>query len=231
MEVERQEETRLSIVDAVAQSVIKLDAKPALYTVLDHQPTVDLQAVGFRPLACPNCGWDLPVRPDDIIFICSSCNRAWQIYGSDLYEVSCQVAEVPSDEQPEEVKYLPFWVLRAERDKNSSFQYFLPAFRYRRLKLLADLTRNLSRRQPSYSVLQGKKPAVYGCYYDQEDAVRLAQFIYAGLTLKHSQNLKAWQEDKFSEADATLTWFPFKRKGHYLLDPFTGLYPLQSSLL
>ena len=72
----------ISIIDAVSKAIIKTDAPKALYNVLDQEIKVDPEVAGFRPLVCPNCGWDLPVRPDDCIFFCSSCNKAWQISGS-----------------------------------------------------------------------------------------------------------------------------------------------------
>jgi hypothetical protein len=224
VELKSHVENRLTIVDAVSETVTKLDATPSLYTVLDREQRSDPQpqVIGFRPLVCPNCGWDLPFKPDEILFFCSSCSRAWQIQATQLSEVPYEIAERPSTGKEEPLKYLPFWVIQAEID-NRPFRFFLPAFRYRRLKFLSDLAMNFSRRQPHYSLLKDEMPDVHGCYYDQEDAVMLAQFIYAGFSSKQVVGMTALRENKFSLGHATLTWFPFKPEGNFLLDLFTGL--------
>lgn len=230
VEVESQGENRLTILDAVAATVIQLDAPMSVYTILDCKPTSDPLVAGFRPLACPNCGWDLPLRPDDVIFFCSSCDRAWQIWGSQLSEVSYQIVDGPRREKGKTARYLPFWVLQAEVGDRPS-RFFLPGFRYRRLKFLSDLAIHLSRRQPSYELSSGKISEVHGCYYDQDDAAMLAQFIYAGLISGSLGAIRALQENRFSVASTTLVWLPFKVEGGYLIDPFLGQYLPQSLLL
>jgi len=223
--------TLLAIIDAVSQSVITLDANPSLYRDLDQQLESDPQVIGFRPLTCPNCGWDLPIIPDNVIFFCSSCEKSWQILGNCLYEVSYQIAEVTNPKKQKRVRYLPFWVLETERDENRPFRFFIPAFHYRRLRCLSDLAARISRAQPSYSVLTEKLPEVHGCYYDQEDAVMMAQFSQVGLAPRPLETIKALQEDNFSMTGATLTWFPYEIKGDYLIDPFTGHRLSQNLLL
>lgn len=232
VEVERASKSLLAILDAVSRSVIKLDAGPELYSVLDHEAREDPPVIGFRPLMCPNCGWDLPVRPEDVIFVCSSCNRVWQILGNNLGGVTCQVAGSPKTRRQDRVKYLPFWVLKSEKmDEKLPSQFFLPAFRYRRLKYLSDLARTISLMQPSYSLLEGERPELYGCYYDQDDAVMLAQFTRASLIPRNLEGIKALQKDEFTLTGATLTWFPFEIHGNSLVDPFTGLHLPQNLLL
>lgn len=230
VEVEAQGENRLTILDAVAATVIQPDAPPSLYAILDSKPTSDPLVAGFRPLACPNCGWDLPLRPDDVIFFCSSCDRAWQIRGFQLLEVPYQIAEGPSVESGKAVKYLALWVLQAEMDQRP-LRFFLPAFRYRRLKFLSELAIHLSRKQPSYRLTSARDPEVHGCYYDQDDAVLLAQFTYAGLMSASLGAIKALQENRFSVASTTLLWLPFKVEGGYLIDPFLGQHFPQGLLL
>jgi hypothetical protein len=220
VEVECQGKQRLTIIDAVVDSVVTLDAAPALYTVLNRGPSADPQIIGFRPLVCPNCGWDLPLRPDDFIFFCSSCNRVWQITGQELAEVSYQVAEQPWVGTQDSLQYLPFWVLQ-EGSGHGFQRFFVPAFRYRRLKLLNDLAMNMSRRQPAYSVTNSATPELQGCYYDQEDAMRLAQFASAGLRAKNPEELRTMQDEQLPISGATLTWFPFADQGYSLVEPFT----------
>jgi len=222
VELKQGDKNLLAIIDAVSQSVITLDATPSLYKTLDQEVSTDPQVIGFRPLTCPNCGWDLPILPDNVIFFCSTCEKTWQILGSILYEVSYRIAKVTNSEKHKELKYLPFWVLETDTDESGPSKLFLPAFRYRQLKFLSDLAIRISRQQPSYSVLTEKLPEVRGCYYDQEDAVMLAQFSQVGLAPRPLEKISALQQEDFSMTDATLTWFPYEINGNYLIDPFTG---------
>jgi len=231
MGLKRDGKTLLAIIDAVSQSVITLDANPSLYRVLDQQLESDPPVIGFRPLTCPNCGWDLPIRPDNVIFFCSSCEKSWQILGNCLYEVSYRIAKTANAENHKQLKYLPFWVLETKTDENGPAKLFLPAFRYRQLKFLSDLAIRISRQQPSYTVLTEKLPEVEGCYYDQEDAVMLAQFSQVGMAPRPLEKIKALQEDNYSMTDATLTWFPYEINGIYLIDPFTGHRLMRNLLL
>jgi len=38
---------------------------PSIYSILNQAQQSESTIVGFRPLCCPNCGWDLPLRPDE----------------------------------------------------------------------------------------------------------------------------------------------------------------------
>jgi hypothetical protein len=79
--------------------------------------------------------------------------------------------------------------------------------------------------------LNGEKPPVYGCYYDQEDAETFAKFIHLSLKSERLGKQKAFQEDKLSITEANLTWFPFEVQGQSLTDPVTGLSLFQNLLL
>jgi DNA-directed RNA polymerase subunit RPC12/RpoP len=222
IEMERGEERIAAIVDGVSQSVAKPDAATSIYSVLNKPPRSESQTVGFRPLACPNCGWDLPLRPDDVIFFCSSCSRAWQIYGSELTEVPYQTVQV--DDMEGHLKYLPFWVLIAKAGAEAS-TFYIPAFRFRRLKMLADLAANITRKKPDYAVCSDEKQEpkeMQGCFYDTEDAFLLAQFVQAGIKSQNADEMKKFNKDDLILQGATLTWIPFKVNGCSLVDPFTG---------
>jgi LSD1 subclass zinc finger protein len=206
----------LAVVDAVADTAVALDAPAALAARLAAAAAPDVRVAGLRPLLCPNCGWELPVRPDDVIFACETCERAWQIHGAELCQVPFEVAEVPGTRSPAAV-HLPFWVL----DTEAGGRMFSPAFRFRRLKYLSDLARNFARTPPAYGPLLGPRPPLVGCHYDVEDAILLARFTRAGLDPG---------APAFTVRGATLTWFPFRREQRALRDPFTGL-PLPEHLL
>ena len=99
--------------------------------------------------------------------------------------------------------------------------FFIPAFRYRRLKVLADLARDMSRQERSYTAARGKQPHLHGCYYDRDDALGLAEVAYPGLTRSPEQALEKLQEEPLSFSSATLTWLPFQSEGRWLRDPFS----------
>jgi len=225
VETEHRDKNLISVVDAVSRTVIKPDADPSLKALLESKAESGQNVAGFRPLLCPNCGWDLPVRPDDAVFICSSCNKGWQIYGNLLNEIDYRIGGLKNGGIQANARYLPFWVVETEKNGNP-FKFFLPAFRYRRLKFLADLAVNISRKQPEYTISDNKKNEILsgrfeGCYYDQEDAALLACFVNAGLELKKS-NAK-FASETLQIKSAVLTWFPFAINGSSLVDPFTGM--------
>ncbi len=230
VETERAGKRALTVVDAVSEAVLKLDAPATLSQVLEQAETLPGHAVGFRPLVCPNCGWNLPARPDDVIFVCSTCSRAWQIYRDLLYEVTYQIADVPSANGAAPPTYLPFWRMTVAAGDEAPRGLTVPAFRYRRLKVLKDLATALSTVAPAITPRTGPAPALHGCYYDQEDAVLLAKVAYIGLSRTPEAAAETCQERRFHVQDIMLTWLPFQRQGGSLLAPFTG-QPLSPQLL
>jgi DNA-directed RNA polymerase subunit RPC12/RpoP len=231
VEVEGAGQPALTIVDAVASKVMTRDASCSLQSVVSRQATSAPQIIGFRPLMCPNCGWDLPLRTDDTVFFCTSCESAWQLSGSELRTVTYQVARIPTLDSQTTLTYLPFWVLQPKAICRHFASYFLPAFRYRRLKVIADLACKWTRKQPHYEVLTGPKPPLQSCFYTQGDAVKLAHFIHVGLTTARPQKGLRAASSQLSFARAILTWFPFMVRGRYLIDPFTGLDLQRSAVL
>jgi DNA-directed RNA polymerase subunit RPC12/RpoP len=222
VETEQSGKRAFTVVDAVSETVLNVDAPTSLSQALERSEPQQGHGVGFRPLVCPNCGWDLPVRPDDVIFVCSSCSRAWQIYRDLLYEVIYQIAEVPETTGAAPPTYLPFWRMTVDVGDDGPRQLTVPAFRYRRLKVLKDLATALSTVAPTITPLTGPTPALHGCYYDQEDAVLLAQVAYIGLSRTPEASAKTLQERRFHVQDIILTWLPFQRHGTSLAAPFTG---------
>ncbi len=207
--------SRLAVVDAVAETVATLDAGPSLLARLEREPAADPAVVGFRPLVCPNCGWDLALRPDDVVFSCRQCDRAWQIAGEDVVAVESAVADLPQMRARPAVTYLPCWVLDTDAAGLTPSRFFSPAFRFQRLRFVSDLARRLSAAQPSYAPLVGPRPELHGGHYDVEDAILLARFVQIGVAGAGA--------GAFGVRHATLTWFPFSVERNELIDPFTGL--------
>ena len=115
VELARDGERWLTVVDAVAESVVQPRAPLSLREALERPATDEARTVGLRPLVCPNCGGALPVEPDDVIFFCGSCHRAWQIHGVELGDMPHEIADVrPDAASPGPAAgaiYLPFWQL------------------------------------------------------------------------------------------------------------------------
>lgn len=220
----------LTVVDAVAESMVQPRAPIALHDALTRSTTDETRTVGLRPLVCPNCGWALPLEPEDVIFFCSSCQRAWQIHGIDLTEMSYEIAEVASLPGPVSARvYLPFWQLEPAAGAPTG-RACVPAFRCRRLKLLNDLATRFTTQAPVYQRSTAERPAAHGCFYDAEDAVLLARFVAAGRGKTPDAVKAAATTDEPAFTAARLTWIPFKRENQSLIDPFSGL-ALQEALL
>lgn len=219
----------LTIVDAVSRAVVKADADPSLSSALSRELDAEPRVIGFRPVTCPNCGWDLPLRPDDSVFPCGSCHRAWQIHGQDLIDTAYVVAKVPAGAGPGPVRYLPFWSFDADVFEHGRFLF--PAFRYRRLRLLIDLALRINRLRPSYSLTPERGPELSGCFYDQEDAATLARFSAACLDAARPGDLRTFNKSAFSIGNAVLTYLPFTVRGAYLHSPFGGISMAANLLL
>jgi LSD1 subclass zinc finger protein len=209
VELQHRGEGWLALVDGVMERLAQARAPLSLRTALDVRPAGDQPTAGFRPLVCPNCGWDLPVSAEDVVFFCASCEKAWQLRGTEMTEMPHEVAAVAGVGN---AAYLPFWRFDAGA--------CVPAFRYRRLKALADLATRFAAKPPRWERWTGPRPPMRGCFYDADDAALLAQFIAAG----------AGSTSVDGAGRAALVWLPFKRQSGSLVDPFTGM-GLQESLL
>lgn len=189
---------------------------------------LNLETIGFQPLVCPECGRDLPVRPDDAIFFCSSCEKCFQISGSELIPLSYEVARFKSEsEHPNGdsgLCYMPFWVLRPPSERRL---LRIPAFRVRRLKVLVDLAGRHSNGTGPFAKRDGPLPSLHPCYYDQQDAIHLAKLKYPdGGSIDPQASRSSGSPDS-----ATLTWLPFNRGPQSLQDPVTGREFNQSLLV
>lgn len=222
----------LTVVDGVAESIVQPRAPVSLREALERPAIDEPPTVGLRPLVCPNCGWALPLQPEDVILFCGSCHRAWQIHGVELADVPHEIADMrPDAAEPGPLAgaiYLPFWQIEAAGAADVPLAW-VPAFRYRRLKTLHDLAARLTAKPPVYRPWTGERPAVRGCFYDAEDAALLARFAAAGRQ-RTPGGVKAAAEAEPAFAGARLTWIPFTRDSRSLRDPATG-FALQETLL
>ncbi|MGH7806286.1 MAG: hypothetical protein ACREQJ_18200, partial [Candidatus Binatia bacterium] len=111
----------------------------------------------FRPLLCPSCGWELPLRPDDCVLCCPSCRRAWEIDGANLVETPTLVTEAVDDRRGPR-RHLPFW----SAPSRDGAAHLVPAFRFRRLKSVVDLTESYARKPPATKMAGAETPELAG---------------------------------------------------------------------
>lgn len=232
VEAEQHGKISLALVDAISQSIYTLDAEPALYQILDQSLRTDLHTVGFRPLVCPNCGWDLPLQAEAIAFPCGSCGKMWLLDKADLIETVSEVATLAQHERHPSNHYLPFWKVQTSLPESPAFSFVLPAFRYRRLKLLVDLAAHLSRIRPTCAVSEtagekGEKEEICytslaACFYDPDDAIRMVHFICSGMAAQSWYGAPLPVEEPFSTRQISLLWLPYWKQGAALNDPLTG---------
>jgi len=211
-----------AVIDGVAGGVARLDAPAAIKEALDGKPESEPDSITFRPLACPNCGWDLPLRPDDAVFYCRSCDRTFEIRGHDLRPVPHEIAAIPEATSAGNVRHLPFWVLSDPERAGHPARFFVPAFRFRRLKSLVDLARDMSGEDRAYRRRAGDSPDLAGCYYDRDDANALADAAYPGLAPDPLAGIAELDRAPLRFRTRVLTWIPFHRERRSLRDPFTG---------
>lgn len=206
---------RVAIVDAVASSIVRDDADPAEVDALSAGKRRRTRTVGFRPLVCPNCGWDLPFRADDLLFQCTSCERAWLTRGDRLERVSFSVA----DHAASASRYLPVWRLGGGEGPC----VYAPAFRCRRLKAVFDLGARLTRRAVRHVAADSIPQGLLGCALDELDARALGRFIASGINEEASRGAaRVPLPDSLTTVPAELIWLPFESDGYALRDLETG---------
>jgi DNA-directed RNA polymerase subunit RPC12/RpoP len=209
----------LVIVDGVSGGVVRDDAPLSLYAALNSGGSIHGDIARFRPLACPNCGWDLPVEPENSIFFCGSCDRSWILEKEKLLRIQHEVADFPAEKKAQTRTYLPFWSCEIVR-AGAPARCLVPAFRYRQLKHLQMLSTRLLRTPQPHTRASEHSGRMAGGFYDPEDAVKLARFTGAGLAAADGQRIDRGFE--LPVGAPKLVWVPFRTQGNYLFDPWFG---------
>jgi predicted RNA-binding Zn-ribbon protein involved in translation (DUF1610 family) len=218
-----------TVVDAVSNAVVDRNVDGAILERLGKPASGDPNVIGFRPLVCPNCGWDLPVTPEHVIFYCGSCARAWRIAGSELLEISHGFAAAPAKKQ--EVEHLPFWSLRAVVGDDDPRSFLAPAFRYRRARSLVELTAALSRVASSLAKGSSRPPRAHGGFFDEADAAALALLAHAGASPRTFTRAERYRHESLRVESAELVWLPFVNEAYSLRDVICGTTLTRTLLL
>jgi predicted RNA-binding Zn-ribbon protein involved in translation (DUF1610 family) len=219
----------LTVVDAISQAVVDRDVDGAFLERLGKPASGDPSVIGFRPLVCPNCGWDLPVTPEHVIFYCGSCARAWRIAGNELVEISHGFAAAPAGNQ--EVEHLPFWSLRAAVGDDDPQSFLAPSFRYRRARSLVELTAALSRAASSLAKGTSRPPRAHGGFFDEADAAALALLAHAGAAPRSFTRAERYRGESIRVESAELVWLPFAAEAYSLRDALCGTAVTRALLL
>jgi hypothetical protein len=210
---------RVAIVDgtsaAITAAAVDSERVASLIAPGSGTPAV----LGFRRLLCPNCGWDLPADPREVVFHCGTCQRAWRLAPDSLEPMPYTLAAPPARAAREALRHLPLWIVE-RRGEGPDRRVFAPAFRFRHLKRLVELGRNLSRASPSLGEAEPMTKGLDSCHLDGHDAVALADFIVAGATLEKGGALPMGTPDPPERR--TLAWLPFGSDAYALQDLYGG---------
>jgi hypothetical protein len=240
-------------VDGVSGDITNLNAPASMLDRLIDKDGDHYETIGLRPLKCPDCGADLPVRPKDVVFFCAGCGKAWYINGTELIQVSYSV--MPPKNGAAATDYLPFWVVEAkvvsegesidnkyglaklapgvrvpvEEDKKIPLRFFVPAFEIGNLKILSRFASSFTNSQPLWQD-GGTQDSVTrvtpsrGCFISPEDALELAPLILFSLIPKGNKRaLKFALEARMEVKGAALALVPFTRSRTDYVDGILGL--------
>ncbi|MGH7898936.1 MAG: hypothetical protein ACREQQ_13355, partial [Candidatus Binatia bacterium] len=222
VEIRRAGKSTRTIVDGVSRTLVERQTSPDLLEKLGGPPAAEPAVAAFRPLVCPNCGWDLPLAADAVIFPCRTCAKAWEIIGAELVETRYRLAALPDRAPAAGIEHLPFWALSAEISGESRKRYLVPGFRHRRMKSLVDLTSSLSAIDPPLEVEGGQPEEAKVCHFDETDAAELALFAHAGSSGSYARAERA-REDSIRVDEHSLVWIPFLADPYSLRDPYGGV--------
>ena len=220
------------IIDALGENIIDKNAPFQFLTAhLKEGTTRELPSISFYTLQCPNCGWDIAVKPEQYVFICDNCYRAWESGAEGFQEAGGAIARVqPIDDSPS-LKYYPFWILSAQ----GGYKLFIPAFKIGDLTAVYRLATSYTNAQPELDLipLSDEFPAsrMEGAVVRWDDAQELAELVLYSLA-SHAHPRSA-QDKKPVPPEITsrqLVWLPFFEKGLYLRDALLNIGILKGKI-
>lgn len=207
------------LVDAVTGKVVR-KMKPGEMAALAKARNHEEDVARFRPLVCPNCRAELPLRPDDVIFFCGTCARAWDLRGHRLLAAEHRIV-APAKAPQGTKRYLPFWIVSASADGHDVRQ-FVPAFRYPNLRAIVEMAESMTVSEAALHDVRYDGAAISGAAYDRDDALLVAQFLHAGSLLHTIEDVRRLASARYEARSASLVWIPFAARANFLRDPLSG---------
>ena len=238
IEVAEGAEGALTVIDGISGAVLNAKAPLSLLDeLIDQAGKQEFETASLRPLKCPDCDADLPVRPGDLVFFCPSCLKAWYISESNFTEVHYSAA-TPQLQAVEKAGFLPFWLVKVKitgegrelsnkfdleafspgtliqpraEDKSVPLRFFIPAFGIRNLKVLSRLASGFTRQQPVFKETE-PTTCMRGCVFSPEDSLLIAPLILFSLAPKENRRLvKFVQTSKVETLACELVLIPFNK--------------------
>ena len=238
----------VAVVDGVSGDVTNADAPLSILDRLVDRDGHEYATVGLRPLKCPDCGADLPVRPKDVVFFCDNCKKAWYIAGEELAQVS--YSQAPPVNGQKDPLYLPFWVVEAgmrsggqavetkydlsviapglrlpsEADRKIPLRFFVPAFEMGNLGVLSRISSTFTKNQPVWQDAVERAVPAKGGFISPDDALEVAPVVLFSLIPKGNKKaLKFALEATVEAKKAELVLVPFFKTQYDYVDGLFGL--------
>jgi predicted RNA-binding Zn-ribbon protein involved in translation (DUF1610 family) len=239
----------LTVIDGVNGDVTNGSAPADLLDNLIAGDGGRFETIGLRPLKCPECAADLPVRDKDVVFFCGGCGKAWCINGTEFIQVP--YTAMPRSGGRGITEYLPFWVVEArvvsgeesignkyeltrlapgmrmptEEDRDIPLRFFVPAFALGNLNILSRLSAGFTRSQPVWQPAGIDRDATVarGCSISPDDVLELAPLILFALVPKGNKKAMRFALDaRVAVKGAGLVLVPFARTGMEYVDTTLG---------
>ncbi len=229
------------IIDALGENIIEHNAPYKFLTtnLKESKPQV-FPTIAFHTLQCPNCGWDLAVKPELFVFPCDKCHRVWEIGAGGFQEARGDLVQ-PLNDLPNP-SYYPFWILSTNNFHDSlkklpqkELKLFIPAFKARNLTAIYKLAIAFTNAQPELNLVSLADDFPFskmeGAVMRQNDAQELADMVLFSLA-PHS-HYKAVQNIKAAPLEITsrqLVWLPFYESGLYIRDALLNIGILKGKI-
>ncbi len=247
-------------VDGLSLSVIRPPAGKGQQIPLlkDDVFAFECKDVGFIPLKCPVCGWDLPFHPHNVIHLCSTCGRAWRERGGSFHEVAYIVVE-KKGHADDLFAYLPFWTFEVtlvsdatklttmadlyqyfpiprvvdwKAEKQNPLRFYVPAFRIKNIPVVSKFATMFTSKQPECFLGEKEsllKHDVGDVFLSAAEALEMAEIVLYSMLPKGSRKAKEFlRHARLRVSKESLQWFPFVEKGISYIEQTTG-YALQKA--
>lgn len=248
------------LVDGISLSVIRKppNTAPVVPTLTEDVFAFEFNDVGFIPLKCPECGWDLPFHAYNVIHLCSTCGRAWREQRGSFQQISYEVIQ-QQGQRGDLFAYLPFWrftvaletdqakittmadfyrnvpmprVIDWEKEEQKPIRFFIPAFRIKNIPVVSKFSTMLTSNQPVFASTEKEvllKGDVGDTFLSASEAVEMAELVLYALVPKGSKKAKEFvRQARIEVIQEQLFWLPFLEKGISYVEQTTG-YALQKN--